>query len=208
MSDIRLGMLIDLSRCVGCNACAVACKQENGVPLGKFNTWIESWDVVDGSGRVRRANLPRLCNHCTDAPCVDVCPTGASFHAEDGTVQIDPDKCIGCKYCMAACPYSMRWCDDETGIVGKCTFCHTRTANGMDPACVNTCISSARIFGDLNDPDSEIAKRVAAGGDEVLLAELNLRPHVSYRGLEETQAMEVASAKHKGGNVYEPYEGR
>ena len=119
-STKRFGMLIDLSLCIGCNACAVACKQENGVPLTKFNTWVESWDVGTGE-QARRANQPKLCNHCADAPCVKVCPTGASYRTEDGVVLVDSEKCIGCKYCMAACPYQARWVDDDTGEVGKCT---------------------------------------------------------------------------------------
>ena len=117
MSEKRFGMLIDLSLCVGCNACAVACKQENAVPLAKFNTWVESWDVDDG-GIVRRANVPKQCNHCASAPCVKVCPTGASYRTDEGVVMTDPEKCIGCKYCMAACPYQARWVDDVTGEAG------------------------------------------------------------------------------------------
>ena len=116
MNEKKLGMLIDLSLCIGCNACTVACKRENDVPLGAFNTWIESFDVERPDGRIARANVPKQCNHCADAPCVKVCPTGASYRAEDGTVQIDPDKCIGCKYCMAACPYQVRY-QVETGEV-------------------------------------------------------------------------------------------
>ena len=201
------GMLINTKKCIGCYACRTACQRQNDLLPDEAFIRFEEREVGTYPS-VRVEHVPLQCMHCEDAPCAQVCPTGAAHMGADGIVTVDQGRCIGCLYCMAACPYSMRWCDDETGIVGKCTFCHTRTANGMDPACVNTCISSARIFGDLNDPDSEIAKRVAAGGDEVLLAELNLRPHVSYRGLEETQAMEVASAKHKGGNVYEPYEGR
>ena len=122
MSEKKLGMLIDLALCIGCNACVVACKYENGVPADKFNTWIESFDVERPDGRIARANVPKQCNHCEDAPCVRVCPTGASYKAEDGTVQVDP-KCIGCKYCMAACPYQARY-QLESGEVEKCTFCH------------------------------------------------------------------------------------
>ena len=101
MSEKKLGMLIDLSLCVGCNACAVACKQENEVPTGCFNTWIESFDV-ETDGQIKRANIPKLCNHCEDAPCVKVCPTQASHRTEDGMIVVDPERCIGCKYCMAA----------------------------------------------------------------------------------------------------------
>ena len=139
MSEKRLGMLIDLSLCIGCNACVVACKRENDVPLTKFNTWIESFDVERPDGRIARANVPKQCNHCEDAPCVKVCPTGASYKAEDGTVQVDMEKCIGCKYCMAACPYQVRY-QLDSGEVQKCTFCHHRTTEGMLPMCVSTCV--------------------------------------------------------------------
>lgn len=206
MTEKRLGMLIDLSLCIGCNACAVACKQENGVPLTKFNTWVESWDVNTGE-QTRRANQPKLCNHCADAPCVKVCPTGASYRADDGTVQIDQDKCIGCKYCMAACPYQVRY-QLESGEVQKCTFCHHRTSVGLLPACVSTCVGYARTFGDLNDPESDISKRLAGAlGGEVLYEDLGLHPALRYIGLKETEAMPVASAIHRGGNVMRPYEG-
>lgn len=206
MSEQRLGMLIDLSLCVGCNACAVACKQENEVPVTKFNTWVESWDV-DDAGTIRRANVPKLCNHCADAPCVKVCPTGASYRSEDGVVLVDEEKCIGCKYCMAACPFQARWVSDETGEVGKCTFCHHRSSNGLLPACVATCITRARYFGDLNDPNSDIAKKLAEVGGEALHADLGLDSSVFYVGLSETEGMPVVSAVHRGGNVVKHYEG-
>ena len=188
-STKRFGMLIDLSLCIGCNACAVACKQENGVPLTKFNTWVESWDVGTGE-QARRANQPKLCNHCADAPCVKVCPTGASYRTEDGVVLVDAEKCIGCKYCMAACPYQARWVDDDTGEVGKCTFCHHRTAHGL-----------------LDDPSSDIAKKVADVGGEALFADLGLNPSVLYVGLSQVEGLPATSAIHRGGNVVKPYEG-
>ena len=202
-STKRFGMLIDLSLCIGCNACAVACKQENGVPLTKFNTWVESWDVGTGE-QARRANQPKLCNHCADAPCVKVCPTGASYRTEDGVVLVDAEKCIGCKYCMAACPYQARWVDDDTGEVGKCTFCH---AHGLLPACVSTCVTRARYFGDLDDPSSDIAKKVADVGGEALFADLGLNPSVLYVGLSQVEGLPATSAIHRGGNVVKPYEG-
>ena len=208
MSEQRLGMVVDLALCIGCNACAVACKQENDVPLTKFNTWVESWDVDDG-GRIRRANLPKLCNHCANPACVHVCPTGASYVDADGSVQIDVDKCIGCKYCMAACPFGVRYANEETGDVHKCTFYHHRTANGLLPACAGTCVTHARVFGDLNDPDSDVSKRLAAADDAgVLLDDMGMNPSVHYLGLDKTMAMERVSAVHKGGNVKTPYEGR
>ncbi len=207
MAERNFGMLVDLSKCIGCNACVVACKQENDVPLTKFNTWIESWDADDGS-YVRRANLPKLCNHCKNPSCVHVCPTGASHVAEDGTVQVDVDKCIGCKYCMAACPYGVRWFNEESGDVHKCTFCEHRVSAGMLPACVGNCVTGARVFGDLNDPDSEVSRRMADASTEVLLEDQGLEPSVHYIGLSAVQGMERASAVHQGGNVKVPYEGR
>ncbi|WP_101722585.1 4Fe-4S dicluster domain-containing protein [Eggerthella timonensis] len=208
MSEQRLGMAIDLALCIGCNACAVACKMENGVGLGHFNTWVESWDV-DRDGDVRRASVPKLCNHCANPACVSVCPTGASYVDADGSVQIDTDKCIGCKYCMAACAYGVRYLVEETGDVHKCTFCHHRSANGLLPACVGTCVTRARVFGDLNDPESDVSKLLAeAGGGEALLADMGMEPSVRYVGLEETMALKRVSAVHKGGNVLVPYEGR
>ena len=208
MSEQRLGMAIDLALCIGCNACAVACKMENGVGLGHFNTWVESWDV-DRDGDVRRASVPKLCNHCANPACVSVCPTGASYVDADGSVQIDTGKCIGCKYCMAACPYGVRYLVEETGDVHKCAFCHHRSSNGLLPACVGTCVTKARVFGDLNDPDSDVSKLLAeAGGGEVLLADMGMEPSVRYVDLEETMALKRVSAVHKGGNVLTPYEGR
>lgn len=205
----RMGMLIDLSLCIGCNACAVACKIENDVPLTKFNTWVETFDVESGKNDISRVSISKLCNHCEDAPCVTVCPTGASYKTDDGYVLVDHSRCIGCKYCMAACPYSVRWVDDTTGEVSKCTFCHHRTSEGLLPACVATCVTKARMFGDFNDPNSDVSKRLAeAGGGDVLLADLNLKPGVHYIGLKEVESMPVASAVVRGGNVYEPYEGK
>ena len=149
MSEKKLGMLIDLSLCVGCNACAVACKQENEVPTGCFNTWIESFDV-ETDGQIRRANIPKLCNHCEDAPCVKVCPTEASHIAEDGTVQIDKSKCIGCQFCAMACPYGVRYLNEEERVVEKCTLCEQKVAQGELPQCVAQCGARARFFGDLD----------------------------------------------------------
>ncbi len=205
----QMGMLIDLSLCIGCNACTVACKEENDVPLTKFNTWVESFDVEASADGICRANIPKLCNHCDDAPCVSVCPTGASYRTEDGYVLVDHDRCIGCKYCMAACPYSVRWANDTTGEVSKCTFCYHRTTEGLLPACVSTCVTRARMFGDFADPQSDVSKRLAeAGGGDVLLEDLNLGPNVRYIGLKKIESLPVASAVVRGGDVYKPYEGR
>ncbi|MEG0071116.1 MAG: 4Fe-4S dicluster domain-containing protein [Raoultibacter sp.] len=195
----RFGMLIDLSLCVGCNACVVACKMENDVPLTCFNTWIESWDAGEYPN-VFRANMPKLCNHCKDAPCVRVCPTAASYVTDEGVVLVDESRCIGCKYCLAACPYQVRWQEPDKGHVDKCTFCYHRTSQGMLPACVSTCITHARIFGDLNDPESDISQRLAEVDAEKLHEELGLDTAVYYVGLSATQDLAQTSVVHKGGN--------
>lgn len=210
MAGKRYGMLLDLSLCIGCNACVVACKQENGIPLRRFNTWIESFDV-DIAGDLHRANVPKLCNHCADAPCVRVCPTRASYQDENGLVLIDEARCIGCKYCMAACPYSVRWVDDSTGVVGKCSYCSHRVSDGLLPACVSTCVTKARVFGDLSDANSDVSKRLAevgGGSGEALLASLNIDTSTRYRGLGKIEGLPVVSAVLRGGNVLKPYEGR
>ena len=209
MAETKLGMVIDLALCTGCNACAVACKLENDVPLGSFNTWVESWDV-EMDGRVKRSNLPQLCNHCDNAPCVTACPTGASYVAEDGTVQITQEECIGCQACIQACPYGARYYIEETSTVGKCTFCHHRTTNGLLPACVSTCVMSARMFGDLTDPESDVSRRIAEAGDDVavLQPETGTEPCVCYIGLATALNAQRVSGIQRGGNMVVPYEGR
>ncbi len=196
----RYGMLIDLARCVGCNACAVACKMEHETPAGCYNTWVDAWDVGTYPN-VLRANLPQQCNHCADAPCQSVCPTGATFTTDEGVVLVDAESCIGCKLCMDACPYGARWFDEANAVVGKCTFCYERAVNGLQPRCVNTCITKARLFGDLNDPDSDISRRLAEIEPERLHAELGGEVAVFYVGLSATQEAPVASETMRGGNI-------
>jgi tetrathionate reductase subunit B len=176
----QFGMLIDLRKCIGCHACSVACKAEFDVPLGVNRSWVEY--VEKGTyPNVRRNFLPRLCNHCSKPQCVDVCPTGATWkRAEDGIVVIDPDICIGCKYCIQACPYDARFLNPVTGVADKCDFCLHRVAQGLEPSCVNTCIGRARIFGDLNDPESEISKTIAKNPVTVLRPEMGTEPNVFY----------------------------
>ena len=118
--------------------------------------------------------MPKQCNHCADAPCVKVCPTGASYRAEDGTVQIDQDRCIGCKYCMAACPYQVRVRNEETGAVDKCRFCtvSAETTGTKMCSCVEACLTGARMFGDLDDPDSDISKEIVATNAQPIAGDL------------------------------------
>ncbi len=205
MSEKRYGMLIDLAACIGCNACAVACKEENDVPLGSFNVWVESWDVDDGV-TARRANVPKQCNHCADAPCVAVCPTKATYVTDEGVVLVDAEKCIGCGACLAACPFGARYLIDS-GEAQKCTFCYHRTQYGLLPACVATCVTKARLFGDMGDPESDVSKRLAEVESETLYPDLGLDLAVRYVGLSEAEALPRVSAVHKGGNVIKPYGG-
>lgn len=176
----RYAMVIDTRRCIGCQACSVACKAEFEVPLGETRSWVEF--IEKGTfPNVRRSFLPRLCNQCEEPACVPVCPTGATYKREqDGIVVVDADICIGCKYCMQACPYGVRFINPRTGAADKCDFCLHRVQNGLVPACVNTCQGRARIFGDLNDPESEVSKLVAIHATTVLRPDMGTEPMVFY----------------------------
>jgi Fe-S-cluster-containing dehydrogenase component len=197
----KLALVIDLDTCVGCHACAVNCKEWNtggqaGVlpdydkygpnPDGVWFNRIHSYET-EAEGCSRTVNLPRSCLHCEDALCVTVCPTGASYkRAEDGIVLIDTDICIGCKLCSWACPYGARELDEEAGVMRKCTLCvdriydEQRPPEEREPACVATCPSRARHFGDLADPQSQVSRMVRERGGVDLLAELGYRPSNKY----------------------------
>jgi len=201
-SDVRWGMLIDSNRCEsGCNECVTACSKENGLQgHGRQATdaqWIRKVDIHDPSTGSSKS-LPVMCQHCADPPCVDVCPTGASFKRADGIVLVDKHTCIGCRYCMMACPYKARSFVHEAledqkshaprgkGTVESCTMCVHRIDDGRQPACVETCNDTgggAMLFGDLNDPDSEISQRIAKYATQQIRADLGLDPGVRYQNL-------------------------
>lgn len=183
----RYVMVIDLRKCVTCHACTVVCKAENGVPAGSFRTWVEEADMGIYP-EVTRIKLPRLCNHCTNAPCENVCPVKATYKAEGGVVVVDEEQCIGCRYCIAACPYDARYINPGTGTADKCTFCLHRVEAGLEPACVSTCISHSRYFGDLNDPDSVVSQLLRANDFQVMRSDLGTEPSVFYIGLNEHMA--------------------
>lgn len=182
----RWAMVVDLRRCIGCMACVSACKAEYDVPLGVWRTTVKIKDTGTYPN-VRRNFMPRLCNHCDNPPCVRNCPTGATYKHEDGFVLQHYERCIACRTCIAACPYNARFVLPRNrtrvginGVVDKCTFCDHRVEKGLLPACVQTCLGRSRIFGDMNDPNSEVARLVATKKTVVLKPEKGTRPQVYY----------------------------
>ncbi|MEQ6388185.1 4Fe-4S dicluster domain-containing protein [Bacillaceae bacterium S4-13-58] len=202
----RYGMAIDLEKCMGCHTCSISCKMQNNVPDGMLWNRVLTeggGDNIDRAGgeypHLEMNYRPVACMHCDNAPCIKVCPVGATYMDDNGRVLIDYDKCIGCRYCMAACPYKVRtfnWQEPERmtgfnygdaevpvrpkGVVEKCTFCKERTDQGLEPACVESCPSEARVFGDLNDPDSLVSKLIKSRTSERLLEHLGTEPKVHY----------------------------
>jgi Fe-S-cluster-containing dehydrogenase component len=198
----KLGLVIDLDICVGCHACAVNCKEWNAGghsapltdtdpygadPSGVWFNRVHTFEVVRDDGASRTVHFPKSCLHCEDAPCVTVCPTGASYKREsDGIVLVNADTCIGCKLCSWACPYGAREYDEDAGVMKKCTLCIDRIYNetlpeaSRVPACVSTCPAGARSFGDLGDPDSDASRLVAARGGYDLMPEQGCRPVNKY----------------------------
>ena len=188
MSKTRYGFLIDLRRCIGCRTCHVACKAENDVPLGVYRTWVK--EVEKGSGgRSRRHFIPILCNQCENPACTTVCPVVATYSLPNGIVYIDPHRCIGCRYCMAACPYAVRFIHPERNVAEKCDWCWPRVREGYGPpACVASCPTGAMVFGDLNDPASEISQILAREPAVVLKPETGNGPRVYYIALDDDAA--------------------
>ena len=201
----RLAIAIDKHRCIGCNTCALACKMQNNVPDGMLwnRVLTEDCDIFDGAvgqyPNLSRSYLPIACQHCENAACLRACPTGATYRDDKGRVEIDYDKCIGCRMCMAACPYNARtfnWAEPKRdtgfnygeasvperprGVMEKCTLCKERTDRGDEPMCVQNCPTDARIYGDLDDPDSDISRTIRENNAYVLLEDKGTRPKVHY----------------------------
>jgi len=212
---MRWGMVIDLKKCYGCNACVLACKQEHFLPPGVFYNHV----IMTEKGifpDVKKLMVPTICNHCEDPVCAEVCPTGATYKREDGIVVIEDDKCTGCQYCIMACPYNQRNYIEsadksyyeqgktpreklgeslypfKAGTVAKCTFCMERIDQGLKkglkpgedreatPACVITCYTKARYFGDLDDPNSEVSRLIKEYNGYTLCPESGAGPSVFY----------------------------
>jgi tetrathionate reductase subunit B len=200
------GYIVDTTRCIGCGSCVRACKVENDVPETYFRTWVERFEItkdekvyvdspkgaIEGfdkdnaqpSDIVKAFFVPKLCNHCYDSPCTQVCPVGAAYHSPDGVVLIDKKHCVGCGYCVQACPYGCRYIDEEKGVADKCTLCYHRIHKGLAPACVNACPRNARIYGNLKDPNSAINKVLHQRRYGLLKPDLGTNPKCFYIGLD------------------------
>jgi Fe-S-cluster-containing dehydrogenase component len=175
-------IVVDIDRCLKCYGCEIACKMENGIALG------EHWNKIVTVGPngtypdIDMYALPTMCQQCADAPCVNVCPTGASYRDENNVVLIDKEKCIGCRYCMMACPYGVRNWNEEEEVMEKCTLCGQLTSIGELPACVKSCSAGARFYGDIEDSESDAAKAIAAADPANVHELLNLgnNPSTKY----------------------------
>jgi Fe-S-cluster-containing dehydrogenase component/formate-dependent nitrite reductase membrane component NrfD len=178
---VQYGFAIDQRTCIGCHACTVACKTEHEVPLGQFRTWVKYVDRGEFPATTRDFGVMR-CNHCTDAPCVKICPTQALFKRDDGIVDFDRERCIGCKSCMQGCPYDAIYIDADTNTAAKCNFCAHRVDQGLEPACVVVCPTHSIWVGDLDDASSGISRLVDTHPTAVRAPEQNTGPNVFYLG--------------------------
>jgi Fe-S-cluster-containing dehydrogenase component/formate-dependent nitrite reductase membrane component NrfD len=178
---MQYGFAIDQRTCIGCHACTVACKTEHEIPVGQFRTWVKYVDSGEYPATTRDFGVMR-CNHCTDAPCVAICPTKALFTREDGIVDFDNERCIGCKACMQGCPYDAIYIDEDTHTAAKCNFCAHRVDEGLEPACVVVCPTHSIWVGDLQDPTSGIARLVNENPVQVRAPEQGTGPNVFYLG--------------------------
>jgi tetrathionate reductase subunit B len=198
-------MGIDIHKCIGCGRCADACKTENKVPREPvfFRTWVERYIIpTEGEARVDSPNggidgfpeykgdlqilrtfyVPKLCNHCANPPCVQVCPVGATFISRDGVVLVDESYCVGCRYCIQACPYGARYLHPTKHVADKCTFCYHRIRKGLAPACVEVCPTKARIFGEAGERSNPLRRFLRFNDINVLKSWLNTMPKVYYAG--------------------------
>ena len=174
----RYAMAVDTRRCVGCNACVIACKTENRLPEGGFRDWV----VQETAGAFPALSMEirsERCNHCSNAPCVDACPTGASHLQEGGVVTVNRSKCTGCKACIASCAYGARWVHPD-GYVDKCTFCLHRVEKGQGPACAEACPTRSLTFGDLADPGSAVSRLVRSRRHKVVRPETGNEPNLFF----------------------------
>lgn len=190
---MKYGFVIDNRKCIGCHACTTACKSEHDVPVGVNRTWVKQVEKGVFPDTRRLFSVMR-CNHCTDAPCVEICPTEALFIREDGIVDFDKDRCIGCKSCMQACPYDALYIDPQTHTAAKCNYCAHRIDVGLEPACVNVCPEHAIISGDMDNPETEIAQLLARQQVSVRKAEKGTHPNLFYIDADEASLNPTVTA--------------
>ncbi len=177
----RYVFVIDPARCIDCRACLVACRAEWETPLGQTRIWVRDSGVQGKFPELTQQFIPYNCQHCEQPVCVEACPTGATYQREDGLVVIDEEACIGCGFCVEACPYYARFINERTGKADKCSGCAPRVDAGEMPACVATCLGGSRLFGDINDPESTVAKAVAGRGVTRLITEqVDTGPMIYY----------------------------
>jgi Fe-S-cluster-containing dehydrogenase component len=175
---MRYAMAIDTKKCVGCSDCVVACQTENNVPDGYCRDWVV--EAVDGTYPNLAVELrSERCNHCGDSPCVSCCPTSASHYSTGGIVLVEASECIGCGACIESCPYDARFVHPD-GYIDKCTFCKHLVDKGKEPACVAVCPTHCMYFGDLDDPNSEISKKIATRKYKTLAPEAGTNPQIYY----------------------------
>jgi len=204
MAEHWWGMIIDIDKCIGCGNCVRACSKENGVPEGYFRTWVERYQVTEDQEHplvespqgaingfppatredVKSFYVPKLCNHCVDSPCVQVCPVGATFVSPDGVVLVDPDYCLGCRYCVQACPYGCRFFNPEKKIADKCTLCYHRITKGLTTACCEACPTGARQLVDLKNPKDPVHEFLRENKVQVLKPQMATGAKVFYKDLD------------------------
>jgi Fe-S-cluster-containing dehydrogenase component/formate-dependent nitrite reductase membrane component NrfD len=191
---MKYGFIIDNRKCIGCHACTTACKSEHQVPVGVNRTWVKQ--IEKGAfPETRRLFSVMRCNHCTDAPCVEICPVEALYTRDDGIVDFDNDRCIGCKSCMQACPYDALYIDPENSTAAKCNYCAHRIDIGLEPACVNVCPEHAIISGDMDNPDTEIAQLLSRQQVKVRKPEKATSPNLFYIDADDLSLIPTATDK-------------
>jgi tetrathionate reductase subunit B len=204
-TDHWWGMLLDITKCVGCGSCVRACQLENHVPDGYFRTWVERYVVRDwgfehisvdspdggkngfpppSDNSEKTFFVPKLCNHCADSPCTQVCPVGATFHTADGVVLVDQNYCVGCRYCIQACPYGCRYFHPTKHVADKCTLCYHRITKGLTTACCEVCPTGARQLVDLRDPADPVHEFLKTHSVQVLKPHLATGAKAFYNGLD------------------------